>query len=372
MSARIPSRRLGQSALASFRPSTARLTPFTAARHLSNTASHCKESDYSNPLLQKYFEKKEAEGEPGAAKRPSLGGGKLLDEKKTIFDPIDEVPGAYKGMEEKDPAGYIELLKAETERGRLAAKEREKTHTYLKTDPDPRGRIEWERKKVLQGLKRKGRLTKEVALARTERESLYRSPFLSTSTKKLTRVMHQLAGKTVEEALIQLRFSKKKVALDVMKGLQVARDEAIVGRGMGLGQADAKEVWERARDEGKTVEEIETDPYLADGTRKRRAVQQPKLIELKDGRKKLVADPTEMYIAQAWVGPGEYGKSIECRAQGRMNLLRHRTASFSVLLKEEKTRMRISDEIKKKRDNRKLWQPLPDRPVTTQRQFCLW
>lgn len=45
---------------------------------------------------------------------------------------------------------------------------------------------------------------------------------------------------------------------------------------------------------------------------------------------------------------------------------------FSVLLKEEKTRMRISEEIKKKRENRKLWIPLPDRPVTSQRQYCLW
>jgi hypothetical protein len=45
---------------------------------------------------------------------------------------------------------------------------------------------------------------------------------------------------------------------------------------------------------------------------------------------------------------------------------------FTVLLKEEKTRMRISEEIKKKRDNRKLWTALPDRPVTAQRQYCLW
>jgi hypothetical protein len=45
---------------------------------------------------------------------------------------------------------------------------------------------------------------------------------------------------------------------------------------------------------------------------------------------------------------------------------------FSVILKEEKTRMRISEEIKKKRDNRKLWTALPDRPITAQRQYCLW
>jgi hypothetical protein len=47
-------------------------------------------------------------------------------------------------------------------------------------------------------------------------------------------------------------------------------------------------------------------------------------------------------------------------------------SGFSFLLKEERTRVRISEEIKKKRANRKLWVALPDRPVTAQRQYCLW
>lgn len=47
-------------------------------------------------------------------------------------------------------------------------------------------------------------------------------------------------------------------------------------------------------------------------------------------------------------------------------------AEFNVTLKEEKTRMRISDEIQKKRANKPVWVALPDRPVTTQRQYCLW
>lgn len=34
--------------------------------------------------------------------------------------------------------------------------------------------------------------------------------------------------------------------------------------------------------------------------------------------------------------------------------------------------MRVSEEIKKKRDNRKVWTALPDRVVTAQRQYCLW
>jgi len=34
--------------------------------------------------------------------------------------------------------------------------------------------------------------------------------------------------------------------------------------------------------------------------------------------------------------------------------------------------VRVSEEIKKKRDNRKVWTALPDRVVTAQRQYCLW
>lgn len=45
---------------------------------------------------------------------------------------------------------------------------------------------------------------------------------------------------------------------------------------------------------------------------------------------------------------------------------------ISVVLKEEATRIRQSEDIKKKRDNRKLWTQLPDRPIQQQRQHVLW
>ncbi|KAJ8110354.1 hypothetical protein OPT61_g6792 [Boeremia exigua] len=204
-------------------------------------------------------------------------------------------------------------------------------------------------------------MTKAAKIARTERSSLYKSQVLPTSVKKVQKILRQIQGKTVSEALVQLRFSPKKVARDIMKGLIVAQDEAIAGRGMGLGDKHALKKWTEQRNEvASTLADLDEQTPKTKGANK--------VIELKDGKKKLVRDPTEIYIDQAWCGRGESWKSPEFRARGRVNMLTHRTTSFSFLLKEEKTRMRISDEIKKKRDNRKLWVALPDRPVTAQRQ----
>lgn len=34
--------------------------------------------------------------------------------------------------------------------------------------------------------------------------------------------------------------------------------------------------------------------------------------------------------------------------------------------------MRISDEMQAKREKKKVWTALPDRPVIAQKQYCLW
>ena len=47
-------------------------------------------------------------------------------------------------------------------------------------------------------------------------------------------------------------------------------------------------------------------------------------------------------------------------------------AGISVLLKEEKTRIREYQERHEKFMNRKIWTPLPDRPITRQRQYYCW
>jgi ribosomal protein L22 len=207
----------------------------------------------------------------------------------------------------------------------------------MNLDPDILARQRLERKLIISGVKRHGRMTKAAKLLRTERQSLYKSHFLPTSTKKLQKVVNQIAGKTISEALVQLRFSPKKVARDVIKGLEIAQNEAIAARGMGLSGEDAavsrwnkqreatdagkaKDIWDYKTSHegkhGKVEVEKHKAPYFKETT-----------IELKHGGKKMVRDPSEIYIDQAWVGPGESWKTPEFRARGAINMLTHRTTS---------------------------------------------
>lgn len=266
--------------------------------------------------------------------RPVIPSGTLPQ--TSIFDeaPIEKRSGKGKWLEQEKP---VESTPSATERNVTLDKEL----MAARLDPDPQGRRLWERKMVIRSIRRRGRLSKSQLLKRTERESAFTSPFLPTSIKKLTKLANQIAGKPIDEAIVQMQFSKKKAAKDVLKALNVARDKAITERGMGLGKV-----------EGRTGEPVQ--------------------IELKDGKKKIITDRTSIYVDQAWVGRGSYTGELEYRAMGRTYVLKHPTTSISVLLKEEATRVRLSEERKKKRDNRKLWVQLPDRPVTAQRQYCLW
>ena len=124
--------------------------------------------------------------------------------------------------------------------------------------------------------------------------------YLKTSVKKLTPLARQIAGKSVDEAINQMRFSKKRVAEDVRDHLVLAKNRATVLKGMGLGEAEGRM--------GNSVS-----------------------IELKDGTRKLVTDQTAMYIDQAWVNRGLFTRSRSFRARGRVDTLRHpSTSKFSV------------------------------------------
>lgn len=158
-------------------------------------------------------------------------------------------------------------------------------------NPDPRGAARWQRKMVIRETQRRGRVSRTTQLLRTEREDRLVSPMIKTSVKKLVMLSHQIAGKPIDEAILQMRFSKKKAAKEVLKHLEYARDHATVARGMGLGEAE--------------------------GTK-----GQPTEIELKDGKRKVVKDRTDIYVDQAWVSRGTYGKTYEFRARGRVNVLR--------------------------------------------------
>jgi len=236
-------------------------------------------------------------------------------------------------------------------------------------DPNPNARERFERKRVIQAIRRGGRLNREQFRKRTEREHTSKSHNMKTSVKKLGMLARQIAGKTVDEAIAQMRFSKKKVAIEVMKQLELARDEAVTMRGMGLGAVSVDD--DRAthlKDASARVSGM-APTAAATGTAKAKAGTALQ-IQLKDGKRHTVSDASTMYVDQAWVGRGPFGRLPDYRARGQVNYMRTPWTSLTVMLKEEKTRVREYEEREEKRRKQiKLWTQLPDRPVQWQRQW---
>ncbi|EME46209.1 hypothetical protein DOTSEDRAFT_148230 [Dothistroma septosporum NZE10] len=231
------------------------------------------------------------------------------------------------------------------------------------TNPDPNARERWERKKVIQMVRKGGRLTDAQMIKRTEREHLVKSHNMKTSVKKLGMLARQIQGKTIDDAIVQMRFSKKRVAQEVLKQLEFARDEAVVMRGMGLGVVHAEKAESDANEITTGIGEMSL------------ARQRPVEIQLKDGKRHRVEDASKIYIDQAWVGRGPYGQLPDYRARGRVFIMRTPWTSLSVVLKEEATRVRQWEEREVKRVKQlkeKVWVPLPDRPIQIQRQWYSW
>ncbi|KAL4954068.1 ribosomal protein L22 [Aspergillus filifer] len=242
----------------------------------------------------------------------------------------------------------------EEEDGNWRVEKRNKQYMDAVLDPNPKARIRWQRKMVVREIRRRGRLSKQEIIMRTERESLAKSVWIKTSVKKLGPLARQIAGKNIDEAIVQMQFSKKQAAKSVLEHLKHAKNTAIVRSGMGLGAAP-------------TVN--------ADGEQVTPPPAKPVTIISKTGEKKTITDPSSIYIAQAWVNRGPFEKGWNHRARGRIEILNKPWTSLSVLLKEEKTRIREwqdreAKELRKRKA--KLWTQLPDRPVTQQNQYYSW
>ncbi|EED15326.1 conserved hypothetical protein [Talaromyces stipitatus ATCC 10500] len=245
-----------------------------------------------------------------------------------------------------EAAGEIEEEESTKPKGSAKLEDRLWGNMLRVVDPKPEARKRWERKMIIREVRKRGRLTKQEIIMATERESLVKSHWFKTSVKKLTPLARQIAGKNIDEAILQMRFSKKKAAKDVLEHLQLAKNTAIVRHGMGLTKA---------------------------GESGRKMV--PITVILKDGERHTITDPTSIYIAQAWVNRGPFGSDWDHRARGKINLLRLPYTGLSVLLKEEKTRIREwNDRETRALRQRKsqLWVQLPDRPVSQQNQYYSW
>ncbi|KAK3400655.1 ribosomal protein L22/L17 [Sordaria brevicollis] len=226
-----------------------------------------------------------------------------------------------------------------------------KDHMVRAVDPDPRSRVRWERKMVIRKLRRGtdpwSVEPKEERIARTERKLTFKSSLLPTSVKKLVHLSRQIRGKTVSEALVQMQFSKKKMAKEVQAELRRAEARAIVTHGMGLGRAGSK---------GSAAEETA-----------------PVKIQTKDGKHMEIRDPTRIYVAETYVNKGPHrGVELDYRARARVFKMDKPSTTITMVLKEEKTRIREHQERVAKKLRQGPWVHLPDRPVTTQRQHYSW
>ncbi|KAI0872171.1 ribosomal protein L22/L17 [Hypoxylon argillaceum] len=215
-------------------------------------------------------------------------------------------------------------------------------HMERALNPDPRWKVRYQRKKVMQMVRARGQLTREQRIKLTEKELTSKSVLVPTSTKKLVHLAHQIVGKTVDDAIAQMRFSKKKMAREVKFQLEEARNEAIATRGMGLGGPDGQ-------------------------------IGAPRKIKTKDGKTLEVRDPTRLYVDESWVTKGPFrGMRIQYHARGRMSRMWKPTTRINLVLKEEKTRIRQHDEREAKEAKKAPWVHLPNRPVTAQRQYYSW
>jgi ribosomal protein L22 len=161
----------------------------------------------------------------------------------------------------------------------------------LAMDPYPDLRENWERSQIVQMVRNEWKISKTDHLRRTERQCLIRSLALKSSRKKLGMIARQLTGKTVDEAILQLRFSKKRIAIEVLKSLEHAKNIAVAKWGMGLGKAEGR-------------------------------AGNPVTITLKDGKKREIRDRTEIYISQSFVNKVGIDKEPEFRARGKVNILK--------------------------------------------------
>ncbi|KLU83724.1 mitochondrial large ribosomal subunit [Magnaporthiopsis poae ATCC 64411] len=195
--------------------------------------------------------------------------------------------------------------------------------------------------------------TRAERIARTERQHVHRSPLLITSTKKLMHIARQVAGKPLDEAAVQMRFSRKKFARDVGVQIDAARDEAVVMAGMGLSSSSSSPA-----------------AAAADGANEG---FKPVKFKNKDGKWITVDDPSRLYIDQAWVNRGPFlFHGFHYSGRGRSHAMWTRTSNINFIVKEEKTRLREHQEREAKKARRKPWVHLPNRPVTTQRQHYSW
>jgi large subunit ribosomal protein L22 len=138
---------------------------------------------------------------------------------------------------------------------------------------------------------------------------------LKTSIKKLGNLMRQVQHKDVDHAITQMRFSPKRAARLVFRGLEHAKEEAIRLHGM------------------------------------------------KDG---------QVIVDQAWVGRNKFRRQIWPRARGRANFRMRPYSHFTVLLRHAQIAKERLEKKKEKKLESIVWKRKDYRPIYNARPYYAW
>lgn len=144
---------------------------------------------------------------------------------------------------------------------------------------------------------------------------MYKSLTLKTSVKKLGNLTRQIAHKDIDFAITQMRFSPKRPARMILRGLEHAKEEAI------------------------------------------------RLQEMKEG---------QIIIDQAWVGRNQYRRQYWPRARGRLNIRMRPYTHFTVLLRTSETVNKQLDKVKRRKLENMTRLPRVEKPIYNARPYYTW
>ena len=144
---------------------------------------------------------------------------------------------------------------------------------------------------------------------------IYKSLTLKTSVKKLGNLTRQIANKDIDFAITQMRFSPKRAARSILRGLEHAKEEAI------------------------------------------------KLQNMKEG---------QIIVDQAWVGRNIYRKQLWPRARGRTNVRMRPYTHFTVMLRTLETVHKRRAKVKQRKLESMVRRPKETKPIYNARPYYTW
>ncbi len=236
---------------------------------------------------------------------------------------------------------------------------------------------------VIRHIRRRGRLTKEMRLARTERTSLIAIALLQDLDEKTCTTRKTDSWKTNRRSHLAdafLRQRRPPKTFGNISSKPVTKRSPLVAWALVCHRLATcpirQSLLQRHLPQQKILHQHPTQ-HTSPAAPLSITPPLPHQNPTKSFRDGHTPDPTSIHIAQAWTNRGPYGREPYYRAFGRLYSTRPPHTGLSVLLKLEETRTREKMEKEAKAIRRRIWAEmwtqLPDRKVQgPQGQYVLW